>query len=158
MAGMHSKKDIDRALNMARRARDRAQRDVASRQQMMAQAVEAVEVTGAALATGYATSRLGRISLLGIPAELLVGGGLQAASLLLGGRYANDLANLGNGILASYTFQLGVGLGAAQQAPGAPARTAGIAGNIGQGGYYGGASGFGYVTPQEIASMAQPFR
>lgn len=109
-----TRRDIDRAHSMLNRQRVQAERDQARKETYMGQLVQSAEIGGAALATGFVYGRFSATPSLGpIPLDLLTGLALQVLGFSgMAGKYANDVHNLGDGVLAAYFAKLGAGLGA----------------------------------------------
>lgn len=79
--------------------------------------VRTVEVGVGAFGVGVMQGRTGGIELVGVPAELLGGLGLNLAGYFdVAGNYSEHLNNLGDGMLAAYLATVGRGLGAEWQA------------------------------------------
>lgn len=118
MATKLSKTEFDRAKRLAQSAMSRARA-------MKEKAEGAVEqVTGAALVGGtaflfsYAMHRFRGdddapgIEILGVPLDLGASLALHALALFgVGGKYSEQMKQIANGALASYTTTLGAGLG-----------------------------------------------
>jgi hypothetical protein len=119
--------------------------------------VRTAEVGGTAFAIGLVQGRTDGVEVLGVPVELLVGGGFTLFSLFNGaGEYSDHLAAVGDGALAAYATTLGRGVGVTmrQKALGAGGGTqslpAGSAGAVGAGVTTKGVT----LTPEEVAELA----
>jgi len=100
----------ERAESMAMKFRKRAQGWIGT-------TVRVTEVSGAAMAFGYAHGRWGEngeLAVAGLPVDIGAAVLLHGAALFGGlGAYAEHGHNLGNGALAAYAYRTGAQIGAA---------------------------------------------
>ena len=74
--------------------------------------VRTAEVTGTAFAMGVVQGKTGGVEVVGVPLELIVGGGLAIAGHLnAAGKMSDHLINAGDGALAAYAVTMGRGIG-----------------------------------------------
>jgi hypothetical protein len=101
--------------------------------------VRTVEVGVAALGVGVLQGRSGSIEIMGVPAELGLGLGLNLLGYFgAAGKHSDHLNNFGDGALAAYLVTVGKGVGTAMKAKsGQAAVTKGA-----------------HLTPAEIAAAA----
>lgn len=158
--------EVDRAHKSVARAQGEIQTYRAKESSMMAQLTQSLEVGGAALAFGAFAGRFpNRLKLGPVPTALAVGLGLSALGYSGLTSYGKHFANAGDGILATYLYTTGLGLGAPAAtvpAGGAATDPRALMAGIGAGypqmnapyGYPGHAASTP-LTEAELAAMAQ---
>jgi len=105
-----SRRDIEQAHSMVRRARDVAKK--ADMEGMVGQAVQSLEIGSAALGLGYLSGRYGAIGIGPVPADLAAALTLHLGGYLgVAGKYSEHLHNFGDGAWSSYLVKMGAGLG-----------------------------------------------
>lgn len=108
-----TRRDFEKAHSMIRRQQRDAERTQARRETYMGQVTQSLEIGAGALASGVLAGRFESMALFGIiPMDLLVGLGLHGLGFTnVMGRYADDVHNVADGVLAGYLVKLGAGLG-----------------------------------------------
>ena len=152
--------EVDRAHKSVARAQGEIQTYRAKESGMMAQLTQSLEVGGAALAFGAFIGRFPNRQKIGpVPTALALGLGLSALGYSGLTGYGKHFANAGDGILATYLYATGLGLGT-PAAPG-PVQQQAVQSGIGQLPYgYQQTNQLGYpasmpLTEAELAAMAQ---
>ncbi len=151
-----TRRDIEAAHRMARRARDEAQKQADHAAYRSGQIAQSLEVVGASAATGFLYGRFGPPP---FQLDLLTGVLLQGLAYYgAAGKYSHHLHNLGDGMLGFWAGIRMAGVGA--QMKGSPFTvSAAFLGEPSSGGAFGqSGSEFGGVSQQELAAMAQAWR
>ena len=127
-----TRRDFDRAQSLIRRQARDAERTQARRETYMGQVTQSLEIGAGALASGVLAGRFESMALFGIiPMDLLVGLGLHGLGFTnMMGKYADDVHNVADGVLAGYLVKLGAGLGTSWRIASGLSPFAVTAGNI----------------------------
>lgn len=115
MAMKISQAELRRASGRLDALRNRMKNMRKQGEKVTEQVILTAETSTAAFAMGFTQGKFkGGIEILGMPLELLLGGGLNLAGWLgLGGKLSPHLHGIGNGCLAAFMTTVGRGVGAA---------------------------------------------
>jgi len=94
----------ERALATVRNVKEKAARPIEI-------GIQTAEIQGASFLTGLYKGRSGDPEVAGVPVDLVGGLALIGVGIVLGGKSADHLINLGNGVTAAYSSQSGYGVG-----------------------------------------------
>lgn len=111
-----SKASVSRLAQRAEGLQKRMMRFKAHAEKTTEKVVRTVEVGAMALGMGMAQGRYGSVEIVGVPAELAVGGVLNLLGYFgIAGKHSDHLNNLGDGALAAYLTTVGKGVGTAMK-------------------------------------------
>lgn len=142
-----TRSDAERLLKSAQSAKASIKRARERADEAIGRVVQTTEIGSAAFVMGVVNGRWNGVEVLGVPLDLLLGGGLHV--LAFAGVASDHLHNFGDGSLASYSTTLGAGIGRemAQKAAVAPGGTTATG--------YRFAAGAGPLSDAQLADLAR---
>lgn len=142
-----SRSDAERLLKTAQNARASIKRARERADEAIGRIVQTTEIGSAAFVMGVVNGRWSGVEVLGVPLDLLAGGGLHVLGFM--GIAPDHLHNFADGSLASYTATIGAGIGRemAAKAAAVPPAASGYG--------YRFAAGAGPLTDAQLADLAR---
>lgn len=139
--------EVESLYKRAQSAQSRIKRVKEQADEVVDTIVATVETTGAAFALGMVNGRYNGVEVVGVPLDLLLGGGAHVLGFLgVGGEH---LHNMGNGAFCSYSTTLGAGIGREMAQKAAAAAAAQLPGGAAARGF-----GAGRLTDQQLRDLA----